>query len=53
MSPKLILWLVFSMLSSTWFALDPDARGPFFEAPIAAGVVADVAPAQVPRIVGN
>ena len=30
MSPKLVLWLVFASLSSTWYVLDPDAGGPFF-----------------------
>jgi hypothetical protein len=26
MSPKIILWISFSVISSTWYALDPDAR---------------------------
>jgi len=25
MSPKIILWISFSVISSTWYALDPDA----------------------------
>lgn len=31
MSPKLVLWLAFASLSSTWYALDPDAGGPFVD----------------------
>ncbi|MBV5273164.1 MAG: hypothetical protein JZU52_05830 [Lamprocystis purpurea] len=52
MSPKLILWLVFSVVSTAWFALDPDAGGPFFSAPNVVAV-ADSTPAQIPRIAGN
>ncbi len=52
MSPKLVLWLVFSVVSSAWFALDPDAGGPFFSAPQEAAV-AEVTAAQVSRIAGN
>jgi len=51
MSPKLILWLVFSVVSTAWFALDPDAGGPFVSAPNVAVAVAT--PAQIPRIAGN
>lgn len=29
MGPKIILWISFSIVSSTWFALDPDARVAF------------------------
>ena len=34
MSPKIILWLAFAGLSSTWYALDPEAGGPFYHSPI-------------------
>ncbi len=53
MSPKLILWLVFSVVSTAWFALDPDAGGPFVSAPNLVATVADATPAQIPRIAGN
>ncbi len=29
MGPKIILWISFSIVCSTWFALDPDARVAF------------------------
>ncbi len=29
MSPKIILWISFSVVSSTWYTLDPDARFAF------------------------
>ena len=28
MKPKLVLWAVFALISSTWYVLDPDASGP-------------------------
>jgi hypothetical protein len=28
MKPKLVLWAVFALISSAWYALDPDASGP-------------------------
>ncbi|WP_157817862.1 hypothetical protein [Candidatus Thiodictyon syntrophicum] len=53
MSPKLILWLVVSLLATTWYALDPEAGGPFFAAPTHDIALADVVPTLRPQIARN
>jgi len=45
MSPKLILWISFSVVSSTWYALDPDARLAFGPS------VADNATTQIEQMI--
>ena len=52
MSPKIILWLVFTLISGTWYALDPAAGGPFFSAPTHA-VDTTIAALTIPWIAGN
>ncbi len=44
MSPKIILWLAFAGLSSIWYALDPEAGGPFYDHPTRGEAALAVAP---------
>lgn len=53
MSPKLVLWLTVSLLSTTWYTLDPEAGGPFFGTRTHEAPVVDVAPALDPKIARN
>lgn len=53
MSPKLILWLVFVLISVAWFALDPQAGGSVLGVATAPTVVADGTPSLQPRIAVN
>jgi len=52
MKPKAILWLVFLLLTSTWYTLDPAARGPITDTQARHDAAADarmIAAAPQPR----
>lgn len=47
-SPKVVLWIGFAVLSSTWYALDPEAHGTGYQA------LSQAAPAQeIERVVAT